>query len=108
MAGPLTTKSRVVIAIVAITAAAFFGLGLLAGGLLKHDDDAKEPPGSAPPAVPRLVLSAPTIGAGSPSASSDSDADGPKILFDPSSINLLPDASLHLELPDALDAGLAP
>jgi hypothetical protein len=29
----------------------------------------------------------------------------PKILFDPDSINLLPDASLHLHLPPGFDAG---
>jgi hypothetical protein len=33
------------------------------------------------------------------------DAGGLKILFDPSSISLLPDASLHIELPEGWDAG---
>jgi hypothetical protein len=32
----------------------------------------------------------------------------PRIVIDPSSIELLPDASLHLELPPAFDAGLLP
>jgi hypothetical protein len=29
----------------------------------------------------------------------------PRIFFDPASIDLLPDASLHLELPPGFDAG---
>jgi hypothetical protein len=30
----------------------------------------------------------------------------PRIVFDPASIDLLPDASLHLELPRGFDAGV--
>lgn len=43
-------------------------------------------PSSAPPAQTAAVVS-------------------PKILFDPDSINLLPDASLRLHLPPGFDAG---
>jgi hypothetical protein len=32
----------------------------------------------------------------------------PRIIIDPRSIQLLPDASLHLELPRGFDAGLGP
>ncbi len=32
----------------------------------------------------------------------------PRIVFDPASIDLLPDASLHLELPPGFDAGAIP
>jgi hypothetical protein len=32
----------------------------------------------------------------------------PRIVFDPASIDLLPDASLHLELPPSFDAGPIP
>lgn len=32
----------------------------------------------------------------------------PRIVFDPASIQLLPDASLHLEMPGGFDAGPGP
>lgn len=108
MTGPLTTKSRALIAIVVITAAAFFALGLLAAGLFERGGDAQNPGDHAPTAAPRLTLEMPTSGAGGPSVFAEGDAGGPTILFDPSSINLLPDASLRLDLPDDLDGGLPP
>ena len=109
MTGPLTAKRRALIAIVVITAAAFFALGLLAGGFFERGDGtAQSPADGAPTAAPRLTLEMPTSGAGGPSVFAEGDAGGPKIVFDPSSINLLPDASLRLDLPDELDGGSPP
>jgi hypothetical protein len=54
----------------------------------------------------RLVL--PEIEAGGARMPIDAEQGAPRILFDPSSITLLPDASLRLDLPEALDAGSSP
>ncbi|MEO7327107.1 MAG: hypothetical protein ABI193_00920 [Minicystis sp.] len=47
--------------------------------------------GAAPPPAPPSAASSLVV--------------SPKIVFDPDSINLLPDASLHLDLPRGFDAG---
>jgi hypothetical protein len=78
------------VATVVFVAAASFALGLVVAG--------RE-------ATPAPLASASSSQGPSlfPSASS-----GPRILFDPASIVLLPDASLRLELPSLPDAGAAP
>jgi hypothetical protein len=43
---------------------------------------------------------------GAPPAHAPSPAVEPVIVFDPASIKLLPDASLRLDLPSGIDAGL--
>lgn len=85
-------------ALLLITALACFGLGLAVAGLFagaRNDAaNAASPAASAiPPDVPEASLP---------------DAGAPKIFFDPSSISLLPDASLHIELPEGWDAGGEP
>ena len=81
----------------ALFALAFFALGLLAARLLGWISPAA--PSNEPPAPTKAT---PTAGI------PIEDAGAPRILFDPSSISLLPDASLKLELPGAPDAGLSP
>lgn len=73
-----------------------FGAGL-AAGLRFGAAPPPAPPSpsaSAIPAVPRLIL-----------GPEDAGAKDPKIVFDPSAITLLPDASLRLDLPPGFDAG---
>lgn len=63
--------------------------------------------GSVAPAAPDAARTAEP--AASPSDAADAGtprtAPAPRILFDPSSIELLPDASLRLALPPAFDGG---
>jgi hypothetical protein len=105
MAQPVASKSRLLIALVVLIALGFFALGLLAADLLaerkggEHDRGASSPSAqsSAPPSALDLTADA-----------SLRDGGGPTIFFDPSSIQLLPDASLHIEIPEGFDAGLTP
>lgn len=85
-------------ALLLITALACFGLGLAVAGLFAsaQNDAVNASSPSASSAPPELL------------DASLSDAGGPKIFFDPSSISLLPDASLHIELPEGWDAGGEP
>ena len=85
-----------------LIALAFFALGILAARLLgvltpeNPSNEPQPPPASAQPDE-RVPLFPPK------------DAGGPRVVIDPSSISLLPDASLEIKLPDAPDAGaLAP
>lgn len=92
-----------------LIAAAFFALGLLAAGLLARREDAPASSGSvatasAPGAAGTEQHAAPVL----LFQDAGLDAGSPRILFDPDSIVLLPDASLHLELPSGFDAGSAP
>ena len=83
-----------------ITALGCFGLGLAAAGIFAGDRGSTDA-GSA--ASVSASSSLPDV----PDASLP-DAGAPRIFFDPSSISLLPDASLHLDLPEAWDAGDPP
>lgn len=91
----LSPRTRAALAL-ALVAILFFALGLLAAGRLR-------PPGqpdagdAGPKAAPQpLAPSALPADAGPPE---------PRIALDPSSVELLPDASLRLELPPVFDAG---
>lgn len=79
--------------------AAAIGLGGFAAGVaateLGHRRAASEPAGVAPP----------TTTVTTPARLEPPDAGAPRILFDPASITLLPDASLELALPPGFDAG---
>jgi hypothetical protein len=90
----------------ALLAAAFFALGLLAARLLGF----MSPP--APPSPPAVVSANPSQPPSAPTAPHvmgvPPDAGGPRVIFDPSSISLLPDASLHIAIPAAPDAGASP
>jgi hypothetical protein len=97
MTSPEGKKSR---ALLGITAFGCFGLGLAVAGILAGDRGANDAASAAstsastsPPDVPDAALP---------------DAGMPRIFFDPSSISLLPDASLHIELPEGWDAGDPP
>lgn len=72
-------------------AAVFFGLGLAASGWMGPGS----PAASAPPPPP-------------PPPAPTSDAREPEVILDPSAVQLLPDASLKLELPPGFDAGEDP
>lgn len=50
-------------------------------------------------AASRLLGPSPAPGATEPAVAA------PRVMIDPDSINLLPDASLHLDLPPGFDAG---
>lgn len=78
----------------ALIAAAFFALGLVAARLLGVMSPAEAPSQRAAPS-PSAIPAPPSV----------EDAGGPRIFFDPASISLLPDASLHVEILDAPDAG---
>lgn len=83
---------------VALIAAASFALGLLVAERRDPPDLPLAPaPGPSPP---------PADAAPEGPAPRDAGAPDPKILFDPDSIRLLPDASLRLDLPPDFDAGL--
>lgn len=93
---------RQVVALVAIgvlLAAVFFGLGLVASRMLAPAQapvtSASAPPSSPPPVKPTPI-------------DAGADAKEPTIIFDPSTISLLPDASLRLDLPPSFDAGAKP
>jgi hypothetical protein len=76
-------------------AVAFFALGVLVTRWL-----------SAPPAAPGA--SATPAGAGTEADAGtevDAHAKDPLIIFDPSTLDLLPDASLRLDLPPRFDEG---
>lgn len=81
-----------------LAAIACFGAGIAAGQRFGATPAIapQAPSASLLPPVPRLVLG------------QDAGARDPKIIFDPDSIKLLPDASLRLDLPPDLDAGSAP
>ncbi|MCK6589070.1 MAG: hypothetical protein HUU21_27725 [Polyangiaceae bacterium] len=79
-----------------VTALACFGLGLAVAGIFAAADGAKDAPSPS--------ASSPHV----PDAAFFEDAGAPKIFFDPSSISLLPDASLRIELPEGWDAGVTP
>lgn len=98
MTSPEGKRSR---ALLVITALGCFGLGLAVAGVFLGDRSSSVT-GSATGSA--ASASAPLIPPEAPDASLP-DAGGPKILFDPSSISLLPDASLHIELPEGWDAG---
>jgi hypothetical protein len=54
------------------------------------------------------ILSTRLLGPAAPPGSQGDDLDaGPSIFIDPATIQLLPDASLRLELPPGFDAGQA-
>ncbi len=74
-----------------------FGLGVAVTSRTEHV--AAGPSAVAAPAVPRGAVASPPP---------PSDAAAPKILIDPAAVNLLPDASLRLELPAGFDAGAGP
>jgi hypothetical protein len=94
MALPSRTRAALALALVAL---AFFALGVLAAGRLGAPGqpdarDAALPVASGMPAPP------PPVDAGPPE---------PRLALDPDSVELLPDASLHLELPPGFDGGSA-
>src|SRR5262245_20733708 len=94
-------KRRTYVALAALIAAVFFGLGLFAAGLLNERENAEHTPREEPSSAHDSRSGAPRISLERPT----NDAGGPTIVFDPSTIQLLPDASLHLTLPEAFDAG---
>jgi hypothetical protein len=105
MAQPVASKSRTLIALVVLVALGFFGLGLLVANVLADRDGNEHDRRATSPSTPlSAVSSAPDL----PSDASLRDGGGPTIFFDPSSIQLLPDAALHIEIPEGFDAGLAP
>jgi len=85
----------------ALAALALFALGFGAARLSGSQVPATPVGGSAaPPSI---------TDAGAPDEIGRLDGSKrPKIMFDPSSINLLPDASLRLELPQGFDGGAEP
>jgi hypothetical protein len=99
MTSPEGKKSRVLLG---ITALGCFGLGLAVAGILAGDRGANDA-GSVASASASTASSPPDV----PDAALP-DAGEPRIFFDPSSISLLPDASLHIELPEGWDAGDPP
>jgi hypothetical protein len=68
-----------------LAAALCFALGVAAARLLAQ-------PAASPPPAPYELVSPADAGL------------GPRIVFDPASIQLLPDASLRLDLPPGFDA----
>lgn len=90
----------------ALIAFAFFALGLLAArlfGLLSPSAPAPDARSAAPPGGELPATASPSV-----TLTLESDAGGPRILFDPASISLLPDASLTIELPAMPDASTSP
>jgi hypothetical protein len=80
-------------ALVALGGVGCFGLGVLAAGRF----------GATPASPP--AAGAPDAGASSVSLFPADAGAGPRIMIDPDSIQLLPDASLRLQLPPGFDAG---
>jgi len=74
------------IALGLVAGAACFALGIAAARLLAG-------PTAGPDAAPYVLVSPRDAGP------------GPRIVFDPDSVQLLPDASLRLDLPRGFDAG---
>jgi hypothetical protein len=102
MTSPEGKRSR---ALLVITALGCFGLGLAVAGVFSGNRSSSATGSTTGSATDSAAsASAPAIPPEAPDASL-TDAGGPKILFDPSSISLLPDASLHIELPEGWDAG---
>lgn len=80
-----------------LLAVVFFALGLLAAGRLN-------PPSAPPPPQPAAAASAPSAGdAGA--AASPALFPEPRIALDPDRVQLLPDASLRIELPSGFGGG---
>jgi hypothetical protein len=95
-----SAKGKRGLALLLITAVGCFALGLATSGLFSGDRSSSAAGGAASASAPPTPPDAPDA--------SPPDAGAPKILFDPSSISLLPDASLHIDLPDPWDAGDPP
>lgn len=97
-------RRRLALAIAALVAV--FAAGFLSARLLAP------PAAPAPPASSdrdaESALRWPAIDGGLVPLVLDASAGEPKILFDPDSIQLLPDASLRLDLPPGFDDGGAP
>ena len=83
-----------------ITALGCFGLGLAAAGIFAGDRGSTDTRSAASASASSPLPDGPDA--------SLPDAGAPRIFFDPSSISLLPDASLRLDLPEAWDAGDPP
>jgi len=100
MALPPRTRTALAFALVAL---AFFVFGLLAAGRLGAPDT--DPPDSGPPGPPDATVLSPSPPLFPPAPPANAGPAEPRIVLDPSSVELLPDASLRLSLPPGFGGG---
>jgi hypothetical protein len=91
MVGMALPRSRAALAF-ALVALVSFAIGLLAAGRLVS---------TGGPGTPQ------TASASGPASPFDANPPGPRIVLDPAKIELLPDASLRLDLPQGFGGGSA-